>query len=159
MYYPYFRGKQNELILIREQAKLISNSKIIPIIEPVKRNLSPLNRAIEQLDLFETEYILIVNPINGDFASDNSLIVKNLHLYKKVIIGLIITAETTLDTIEDYLSNFNDYKIADFRTEYNPVFPDTELDETTEPLYLISKVIYISDKVVAGKGPISFEDL
>ena len=76
MYYPYFRGKQNELILIREQAKLISNSKIIPIIEPVKRNLSPLNRAIEQLDLFETEYILIVNPINGDFASDNSLIVK-----------------------------------------------------------------------------------
>ena len=112
MYYPYFRGKQNELILIREQAKLISNSKIIPIIEPVKRNLSPLNRAIEQLDLFETEYILIVNPINGDFASDNSLIVKNLHLYKKVIIGLIITAETTLDTIEDYLSNFNDYKVA-----------------------------------------------
>ncbi len=72
MYYPYFRGKQNELILIREQAELISNSKIIPIIEPVKRNLSPLNRAIEQLDLFETEYILIVNPINGDFASDNS---------------------------------------------------------------------------------------
>ena len=51
MYYPYFRGKQNELILIREQAELISNSKIIPIIEPVKRNLSPLNRAIEQLDL------------------------------------------------------------------------------------------------------------
>ena len=62
--------------------------------------------------MFETEYILIVNPINGDFASDNSLIVKNLHLYKKVIIGLIITAETTLDTIEDYLSNFNDYKVA-----------------------------------------------
>ena len=57
MYYPYFRGKQNELILIREQAELISNSKIIPIIEPVKRNLSPLNRAIEQLDLFETEVL------------------------------------------------------------------------------------------------------
>lgn len=112
MYYPYFRGKQNELILIREQAELISNSKIIPIIEPVKRNLSPLNRAIEQLDLFETEYILIVNPINGDFANNNSLILKNLHLYKKVIIGLIITAETTLNNIEDYLSNFNDYKIA-----------------------------------------------
>ncbi len=112
MYYPYLRGKQNELILLREQAKLISKSKIIPIIEPVKSNLSPLNRAIEQLDLFETEYILIVNPINGDFVNANSLILKNLHLYKKVIIGLIITSETTLKNIEELFCKFNEYKIA-----------------------------------------------
>lgn len=28
--------------------------------------------------------------------------------------------------------NFQDFKIADFSTEYNPVFPETELDSTTE---------------------------
>lgn len=55
--------------------------------------------------------------------------------------------------------NFGDYRISDFSTEYNPVFPEVELDKTTEPLQLISKVIYISEKVVGGKGPISFEDL
>lgn len=55
--------------------------------------------------------------------------------------------------------NFGDYKISDFGVEYNQVFPEIELDSTTEPLQLISKVIYISDKVVAGKGPIDFQTL
>lgn len=55
--------------------------------------------------------------------------------------------------------NFSDYKIEDFSVEYNPVFPEIELNETTEPLQLISKVIYIKDKVVGGKGPITFEEL
>lgn len=55
--------------------------------------------------------------------------------------------------------NFGDYKIEDFKSEYNPVFPEIELDDTTEPLQLITKLIYISDKVVGGKGPISFEAL
>ena len=55
--------------------------------------------------------------------------------------------------------NFGDYKIDDFKTEYNPVFPDEELNDTTEPLQLITKLIYINDKVVGGKGPIGFEEL
>lgn len=56
-------------------------------------------------------------------------------------------------------ANFKDYKVADFVTEYNSIFPDTELDDYTRPLQLITKVIYISDEVVDGKEEISFEDL
>lgn len=55
--------------------------------------------------------------------------------------------------------NFGDYKVSDFSVEYNQVFPEIELNETTEPLQLISKVIYISDKVADGKGPVSFQEL
>lgn len=55
--------------------------------------------------------------------------------------------------------NFGDYKLEDFKSEYNPVFPDEELNDTTEPLQLITKLIYIKDKVVGGKGPITFEEL
>ena len=79
MYYPYLRGKQNELILLREQAELISKSKIIPIIEPVKKNLNPLNRAIEQLDKYSSKYIVIVNPIYGDLKDDTSMILENIN--------------------------------------------------------------------------------
>lgn len=55
--------------------------------------------------------------------------------------------------------NFNDYKIADFKDEYNPVFQEDELDAYTEPLQLISKYIYIKDEVIAGKGKMPFVTL
>jgi len=46
MYYPYLRGKQYELILLRENAKLMKDASMVPIIEPVKKNLTSLNKAI-----------------------------------------------------------------------------------------------------------------
>jgi len=55
--------------------------------------------------------------------------------------------------------NFNDYKIGDFKVEYNPVFQEEELDKYTEPLQLITKVIYIKDEVVGGKNKKSFIEL
>ena len=48
MYHPYLRGKQYELILLRENAKLIKNASMVPIIEPVKKNLTALNKAIDE---------------------------------------------------------------------------------------------------------------
>ena len=36
MYYPYFRGKQFELMTIRETAKLMAERGFCPIIEPVR---------------------------------------------------------------------------------------------------------------------------
>ena len=55
--------------------------------------------------------------------------------------------------------NFNDYKVSDFSVEYNPIFQDEELDQYTAPLQLITKVIYIKDEVIAGKGKKPFADL
>lgn len=42
MYFPYFRGKQYELLTIRETAPVLAGSKFIPIIEPVKQALGGL---------------------------------------------------------------------------------------------------------------------
>lgn len=55
--------------------------------------------------------------------------------------------------------NFNDYRVSDFTTEYNRVFPDVELDRYTQPLQIISKVIYIKDEVISGKNGLSFDEL
>lgn len=112
MYYPYFRGKQNELILLREQAELIGKSKIIPIIEPVKKNLNPLNRALIELEKYNAKYILIYNPSYGDFSTDNSDLTSNIKYSKNIILGYIITAETTIESILRFISQYNNFKIA-----------------------------------------------
>ncbi|MBS1982831.1 MAG: sce7725 family protein, partial [Bdellovibrionales bacterium] len=44
VYHPYFRGKQYELITIRENASVLAASKFVPIIEPVKEALNGLER-------------------------------------------------------------------------------------------------------------------
>ena len=71
MYYPYVRGRQYELLALKElvlSGKLSEN--IIPIIEPVK--LSPT--LIKTLDAFNEanrKICFIINPDVGSFISDN----------------------------------------------------------------------------------------
>lgn len=55
--------------------------------------------------------------------------------------------------------NFSDFKVSDFSSEYNPVFPDIELDETTQSLQLITKVVYLKDEVIAGNDGVDFGTL
>ena len=69
MYYPYFRGKQNELITIRENAELLKQSGFVPIIEPVKESLGGLKKALSAIIEVDGKAILIVNPFHGDHSS------------------------------------------------------------------------------------------
>jgi len=108
MYHPYFRGKQNELILLRDNAKFLTDSSIIPIIEPVKSNLAPLNKAVESLKEKDTQFILIVNPKHGDLKNDPSPIFENtikniLEDYPKYCIGYIVDANSELSDVIDFL--------------------------------------------------------
>jgi hypothetical protein len=68
LYYPYFRGKQYELILLREFAQFLTAHAICPIIEPVRENLSPLRRTIESLTEQNTNFTLVMNPQVGELA-------------------------------------------------------------------------------------------
>lgn len=74
MYYPYFRGKQYDLIAIRECAELMASSEFVPIIEPVKESTNALTRTLQTLIENECPSILIVNPMNGDHSADGSAI-------------------------------------------------------------------------------------
>lgn len=70
MYHPYFRGKQFELITIREMAPLMAASGFVPIIEPVREALKGLERALTEICKAEGKAIVIVNPFHGDHAED-----------------------------------------------------------------------------------------
>lgn len=98
MYFPYLRGRQNELIALRE---LIINDrlseKIIPIVEPVKVTSTLIN-TIHAFVEKDRHIIIVTNPTVGSFATDLNLD-KNAKLKEKfrtevyndsVLFGIIV---------------------------------------------------------------------
>jgi hypothetical protein len=72
MYYPYFRGKQFELITIRETASIFAGSNFIPIIEPVKESLGGLQKTLATICDADGKAVVIVNPHHGDHQDDGA---------------------------------------------------------------------------------------
>jgi len=70
MYHPYFRGKQYELITIRENAQTLADAKFVPIIEPVKESLGGLEKALKAVCQAKGRAIVLVNPYHGEHAQD-----------------------------------------------------------------------------------------
>jgi hypothetical protein len=101
MYYPYFRGKQFELLTIRETAPLLARSGFVPIIEPVKGSLSGLEKAIKAVCSAEGKAIIIVNPNFGDHAGNgadiSALLRQQCAEEAGIAAGILLTAEMTVD--------------------------------------------------------------
>lgn len=74
MYFPYFRGKQFELIAIRDTAALLADSGFIPIIEPVKEALKGLTRTLDAVCESGGQAIVVVNPHHGSLAGNGTAI-------------------------------------------------------------------------------------
>ena len=68
MYHPYFRGKQYELITVREMAPVLSELDFRPIIEPVRETLSGLHKGLDAVVEANGRAIVIVNPHHGDLS-------------------------------------------------------------------------------------------
>lgn len=69
MYFPYLRGRQFELIAVRELLeKELIGSKVVPVIEPVKLT-STLVKTLQQYTEKENKIALVMNPEVGEFVS------------------------------------------------------------------------------------------
>jgi hypothetical protein len=117
MYFPYFRGKQNELILLRENSELISSSLITPIIEPVKSNFKPILKCINTLIEANVEFILIANPSCGELVNDTELINSDLITselldYKGLSLGYILDEQSHLSDLIKFTKKFSNSNIA-----------------------------------------------
>lgn len=103
MYFPYLRGKQFELIALRELCTLFPQelNKISPIIEPVKAS-STLKSTLAEFVNRNASFNLIINPRVGDLDGQ----------YERII--EIITSSIPAD--------YNNYQLAviiDSKTERN----------------------------------------
>lgn len=100
MYHPFFRGKQFELITIRETASLLAEKNFVPIIEPVRESLGGLERALKAISDANGRAIIIVNPHHGDHGDDgtniSALLQKGFIGSDKISAGILLRSNTSL---------------------------------------------------------------
>jgi len=116
-YYPFLRGKQFELILLREKAQLLKENNIHPIIEPVKQDFKALNRALKVLNEEGVDCTLIVNPKSGNNPVDSEKIIDELIRnsikdYSSVSIGYILDANSKIDNVTKLLKDHNEFNFS-----------------------------------------------
>lgn len=98
MYFPFLRGRQFDLIAIREllEMKLIDEN-IVPIIEPVKLNSTLINTITAFIDQ-EREILVLQNPRVGSFEKE----LEGHDLYDKYITVLKSPYVTITHNIEEH---------------------------------------------------------
>lgn len=117
MYYPYLRGKQFELILLRDYAEFIAKNKIHPILEPVKISFSMLTRAVNALEEKGAQYTLIINPSAGQIPVPTSKILNELidstfKEYNSLSIGYILNARSNINSLVELLDKYKNLKFS-----------------------------------------------
>ena len=114
LYHPYFRGKQYELITIRENSKLLKEANFVPIVEPVKESIKGVEKTIDSVVDTGGKIIVIVNPYHGDHKYNSDKIEKSIKKKKSpnVIPGILLTENTTLDIAEELVSTWENYNIS-----------------------------------------------
>lgn len=103
MYHPYFRGKQFELITIREMADLLAKNNFVPVIEPVRESLSGLTRTLNAVREAGGRAIVIVNPYHGDHQEDGTnitgLLQENFAGIDNISAGILLRSDMTIDEV------------------------------------------------------------
>lgn len=110
MYFPYLRGRQFELLALRELLdKDLIGEKILPVIEPIKLN-STLAKTMEIFHKKNHSYAMIMNPTVGEL-SELQEISEILWLDDKNIKNIADMLETHNNIIRAYIVNTNTQKI------------------------------------------------
>ncbi len=97
MYFPYFRGRQYELLALKELAvkKLITNS-VVPVIEPVKL-IPALNNSLKAFNSSNLSIGLILNPNVGDLTDEPKTIdqlLNKMEINSKILPSILLNANT-----------------------------------------------------------------
>lgn len=79
MYLPYLRGKQYELIALRQVVPILQASgRISPIVEPVKQSHATLIRTLDAFKEANVNFTIILNPRVGDFSQNHDQLAEEI---------------------------------------------------------------------------------
>lgn len=118
-YFPFLRGKLNELMALRELAEEIAESgKVIPLIEPVRSN--PNTRiSLDRFIQAAMPFLLICNPRHGDFDNRaghqrlyDEIINEQLSEYDNWTPSLQLAADTNHGIVEQFLNRYDEREVA-----------------------------------------------
>lgn len=135
MYFPFLRGKQNELYAINELASKIKESKkVIPIFEPTNLN-STTRRVLPEINNAQVPYVLIINPRTGDLVNRGFEIYRSLldatENKSLITLGYFISDTTTKNEIQQVLTAYSQYKFAFIHIANSPI-KDNLIQEKTK---------------------------
>lgn len=110
MYYPFLRARQFELIALRElvQAEEITNTKIFPILEPVKSNFNSLNLALKVFKDKRFQSYLICNSSCSEDAPKDEAVISFIKTSDNIFLPAFYydnNCNYILETIEEYSLN------------------------------------------------------
>jgi hypothetical protein len=123
MYHPYFRGKQYELITIRETAPLMAASNFVPIIEPVKEALGGLERTLQAVSDAAGRAIVIVNPYHGDHRENGvgitELLQNGYRGNESVEVGVLLKDDMSLEEVMDCCRRHRSHQVTLIHAGFN----------------------------------------
>jgi hypothetical protein len=112
IYYPYIRGKQFELVALREICSFIKNKDIIsPIIEPIKDVNSTIIKTIECLKSSNINFSIILNPQDGsvkpsEYGTLINAILTAIGEYAYYQPAFIIDESISISEINQFIQDF-----------------------------------------------------
>jgi hypothetical protein len=151
MYFPYLRGKQFELIALRELCALFSQelNKISPIIEPVKPS-STLNSTLVELANHKANFSLIINPRVGDLEGQCEKIIEIINSsipaeYNNYQLAVIIDSKTerNITALIDFLNGL-DLKYNGITLIHKTEINSQNIELLNNQLNIVYNVIYFS---------------
>ncbi|MBT0396613.1 sce7725 family protein [Morganella morganii subsp. morganii] len=123
MYYPYFRGKQFELLAIRDTAALMAEMDFTPIIEPVRETLNGLERTLRSICDNRGKAIVIINPACGDHSTDGQgitdLLKNEFSEYEDISIGVLLDDSMSIENIDDLVHSNTSHEIIFIHAGFN----------------------------------------
>lgn len=146
MYFPYLRGKQFELIALRELGGFMSlnNRKVSPVIEPVKIS-STLKNTLKNLKDNNINFNIVLNPQVGDLIAETDKIIQiiksELSDYSNYQLGIIFEKTFVLTELLEKVKDSN-LKPNGFALIHNVVIANENLLSIKERCEIIFPVIY-----------------
>lgn len=151
MYFPYLRGKQFELIALRELCVLFPQKlyKVSPVIEPVKPS-STLNTTLAELSNRNANFNLIINPRVGDLEGQFERIIDIISSsipaeYNNFQLAVIIDSKTekNIAALIDFINGL-DLKYNGITLIHNTEINAQKIKLLNNQLNVVYNVIYFS---------------
>lgn len=152
MYHPYLRGKQFELLALRNVIDKIVESGMTPIIEPVRESSRDIAKCVEMLSENNCDYIIIANPKCGELERNQlaaeRVIDRIVEIDHEVELAYIVDERTSLAEIINLIEN---YENQIFSIVHSGRFNDPDgLLELLSSLDNFNKHIFISENSSHG---------
>lgn len=137
MFFPYFRGRQYELLALKELAarRLITPS-VIPVVEPVKL-IPALNNALTAFDDAELQIGLIINPDVGDLVDESETVNQRLEelIKKEKVIPSVLLNESTESALIQLSLDKNEILVVLNNRDYLDIYQN--LFDEKEPTFTL----------------------